>query len=51
MLVRIADLGVMAASLPPAQRRAILTWAAEHQDNLALAWVRCRQGVEPGRIG
>ena len=51
MLVRIADLEVMAGSLPPGQRRTILAWAADHQDSLALAWVRCRQGEKPGRIG
>jgi len=50
MLVRIADLGVMAGTLPPTQRRAVLEWAAERQDRLALAWVRCRQGEKPGRI-
>lgn len=50
MLVRIADLGVMAGDLPPTQRRAVLEWAAAHQDTLALAWVRCRQGEKPGRI-
>ncbi len=51
MLVRIADLGVMVGTLPPAQRRAVLAWAEEHQEQLALAWVRCRQGEKPGRIG
>lgn len=51
MLVRITDLEVIAGSLPAAQRRAILAWAADNQDGLALAWVRCRQGEKPGRIG
>ncbi|WP_371734247.1 DUF4160 domain-containing protein [Acidisphaera sp. S103] len=51
MLVRIADLEVMAGSLSPALRRTILAWAADHQDSLALAWVRCRQGEKPGKIG
>lgn len=51
MIVRISDLAVLAGTLPPAQRRAILRWASVHQDALALAWVRCRQGEKPGRIG
>ena len=50
MLVRIADLSVMEGDLPTTQRRAVLTWAGRHQDTLALAWVRCRQGQKPGRI-
>jgi hypothetical protein len=50
MLVRIADMGVMAGDLPPAQRRAVLEWARLRQDALALAWVRCRQGEKPGRL-
>lgn len=51
MLVRIADLEVMAGNLPPAQRRAVMEWARQHQDRLALAWLQCRQGVKPERIG
>ncbi len=51
MIVRISDLEVLAGTLPLAQRRAILRWARTHQDALALAWVRCRQGEKPGRIG
>jgi hypothetical protein len=50
MVVRISDLSVMWGRLPPAQRRTILAWAGEHQDELALAWIRCRQGEKPGRI-
>jgi len=50
MLVRISDLGVMEGDLPAAPRRAVLAWANAHQDSLALAWVRCRQGQKPGRI-
>lgn len=51
MRVRIADLTVVSGNLPPAKRRAVLEWAAAHQDRLALAWVRCREGQAPGRIG
>ena len=50
MLVRIADGVVIAGTLPQAQRRAILEWAATHRAALALAWVRCREGEAPGRI-
>ena len=50
MLVRITDLEIMAGTLPPEKRRAVLAWGAEHRDSLALAWVRCRQGEKPGRI-
>jgi len=50
MLVRIADLSVMEGDLPSPQRRAVLAWAVTHQNALALAWVRCRQGQKPGRI-
>ena len=51
MLVGISDLGILAGGLPPASRRAVLEWAAEHRDELALAWIRCGQGERPGRIG
>jgi len=51
MLVRISDLVILAGELSPASRKAVLEWAAEHRDELALAWIRCRQGERPGRIG
>lgn len=51
MLVRIADLTVMTGQLPPNQRQAVLAWARDHQDSLALAWLRARQGQKPGKIG
>lgn len=51
MLVAIADGRVIAGDLPGPQRRAVLAWAAEHRAELALAWVRCRTGVKPGRVG
>lgn len=50
MQVRISDLMVVEGSLPMAKRRRVLAWAARHQDALALAWVRCRDGEPPGRI-
>jgi hypothetical protein len=50
MLVRITDLGVMAGSLPPVQKRAVLRWAEAHSAELAMAWVRCREKQAPGRI-
>lgn len=49
-LVRISDLSVMAGELPQAVRRTVLGWAAARQSALALAWLRCREGVNPGRI-
>lgn len=51
MRVRIADLAVIEGDIPRAKRRAVLDWAAAHQDALAMAWVRCRQGHAPGRVG
>jgi hypothetical protein len=51
MLVRITDLSIMAGGLPLPLRRAVLEWAAEHQSELAVAWLRCRQKEAPGRIG
>lgn len=51
MLVRITDGTVLAGDLPPAPRRAVLAWAGRHREALALAWLRCRQGQKPGRIG
>ena len=49
-VVRVSDLSTMMGDLAPAFRRAVLGWAAAHQDALALAWLRCREGVNPGRI-
>jgi hypothetical protein len=51
MRVRIADLAVIEGGIPPAKRRAVLAWARANQDALALAWVRCRDGLAPGKIG
>jgi Domain of unknown function (DUF4160) len=48
---RISDTTVAEGSLPAAKRRVVLTWAARHREALALAWVRCRDGGHPGRIG
>jgi hypothetical protein len=50
MLVRITDMSVLAGKLPPAQSRAVLAWAAERRQALAIAWLRCREGENPGRI-
>jgi hypothetical protein len=46
MLVAIATLDVIRGSLPPASQRRVLTWARQHQAQLALNWVKC-QGAEP----
>lgn len=48
--VRITDGAIIRGDLPPAQRRAVLAWAAMRRDALALAWLRCRQRLDPGRI-
>ena len=48
--VRITDAAIIKGDLPPAARRAVLAWAAERRDALALAWLRCRQRQDPGRI-
>lgn len=50
VLVRITDLAIMAGSLPPPQRRAVLAWAEPRRKALALAWVRCRDKKPPGKI-
>lgn len=50
MLVRITDFTILAGSLPPAQRRAVLEWAAPRRDALAVAWLRCREKKLVGRI-
>ena len=50
MQVRITDATVLRGDLPMAQRRAVLAWAAARRDVLALAWLRCRQRLAPGRI-
>ena len=50
MLVRITDLSVLAGSLPPPQRRAVLAWAAPRRESLAVAWLRCREKKPVERI-
>ena len=49
-LVRISDLTVMAGELSPSHRRDVLSWALARQSRLALAWLHCREGVNPGRV-
>ncbi len=48
--VRITDAAVIKGDLPAPQRRAVLAWASARRDALALAWLRCRQKQDPGRI-
>ena len=38
--IKIADLAVLAGSLPPAALARVLAWAADHQDFLASHWAR-----------
>ena len=49
-LVRVSDLSIMAGTLAAPHRRAGLAWAAARQEALALGWLRCREGTNPGRI-
>jgi uncharacterized protein DUF4160 len=50
VLVAIRDLGVIRGSLPQAKLNQILVWAQDHQDELALNWMRCQDSEEPQRI-
>jgi hypothetical protein len=50
MLVAIRDLGVIRGSLPPGKLRRVLAWAAEHQGELALNWIKCQDDQTPERI-
>ena len=38
--LKIADLSILAGSLPPAALRRVLAWASDHQDFLAAEWAR-----------
>ena len=50
VLIAIRDLGVIQGSLPPAKLRRILLWAAGHQGELALNWIRCQDEQPPVRL-
>jgi hypothetical protein len=50
MLVAIRSLDVIRGSLPSARRRRVLAWAAEHQGELALNWIKCQDDQAPERI-
>jgi hypothetical protein len=50
MLVTIRGLDVMRGPLPPAKLRRVLDWAAEHQGELALNWIKCQDDQTPERI-
>jgi Domain of unknown function (DUF4160) len=49
-LIAIRSLDVIRGSLPPGRQRRVLTWAREHQGELALNWIRCQDGETPERI-
>ena len=49
-LIAIRSLAVVRGSLPPAALRKLLEWAKDHQDRLALNWLRCQDGEAPERI-
>jgi len=46
----IRSLEVLYGSLPPAKLRRVLTWAREHQGELALNWIKCHDEEAPDRI-
>ena len=48
--VRITDAAVIKGDLPAPLRPAALAWAATRREALAVAWLRCRQKQNPGRI-
>jgi hypothetical protein len=50
MLVAIRSLDVIRGSLPPAKLRRVLAWAADHQGELALNWIKCQDDQTPERI-
>jgi hypothetical protein len=50
VLIAIRDLDVIRGSLPPAKQRRVLAWAARHQGELALNWIRCQDDLAPERI-
>lgn len=50
VLIAIHDLGVLRGSLPPAKLRRILLWAAGHQGELALNWIKCQNEQPTARL-
>ena len=50
VLVAIRSLDIIRGALPPAKLRRVLAWAAEHQGELALNWIRCQDDEQPERI-
>ena len=40
MQIKIADLSVLAGSLPQTSLRTVLDWAADHQELLAVTWAK-----------
>lgn len=50
VLIAIRNLAVIQGFLPPAKLRRVLTWAVEHQGDLALNWIRCQDDEPLERI-
>jgi hypothetical protein len=50
IVIRIADIRVIAGRAAPGVIRRVRTWARRRQAELALCRVRCRGGRKPGKI-
>jgi hypothetical protein len=37
-------------ALPPSRLRRVLAWARDHQDAMALNWIKCQEEQAPERI-
>jgi len=51
IVVDIGTMRVVAGSLPPSKRRAVLEWAIAHHSDLQSAWTEMQAGRKPRRIG
>ena len=49
-LISIRDLSVLEGRLSPRAMGLVIEWAAQHQDELLLAWGRAQNHEAPGKI-
>lgn len=49
-IISVADPAVLAGRLPVRQRRTVLAWARQRQDELKIAWQQAQSGQPPGSI-
>jgi hypothetical protein len=49
-LIRIADLGIEAGTIPRADYAMVKAWALQHQAALALNWVLARAGIAVQKV-